>query len=85
MTLTTVTLTTEIELDVSVAAKWFCGLDDEQQAQFLIEVEKVSRESMAGKAGVQWLYMMGHLIDCKCSNDQTRDMIREWASYLEAA
>lgn len=85
MTRTAITVTTEIELDTVTAAKWFWGLSDEDQAQFLIEIEKISRETTGGRAGMQWCYMMGHLQTCECSNQQTRDMVEEWASYLREA
>lgn len=81
MTRTSITVTTEVELDVLTAAKWFWGLSDEDQAQFLIEVERVSRDDV-GNASSQWSYMIGHLKTCTCSNDQTREMVRDWAGYL---
>lgn len=80
---TSITVTTEIELDVKTAAAWFCGLDDEQQAQFLIEVQAEAERAMGVRADGQWYYMMGHLENCECSNEDTRQMIRDWAAYLE--
>ena len=73
--------TTEIELDVETAAKWFTGLSDEQQADFFIGVQ---RESLKwdGRPETQWYYMSRHLAECGCSNAATRDMIRYWAETV---
>lgn len=81
MTRTSITITTEVDLDVQTAAKWFWGLSDEDQAQFLIEVERVSREDV-GNASSQWCYMIGHLKTCECSNEPARQMVRDWADFL---
>lgn len=85
MTKTTLTVTTEITLDVETAATWFCGLSDEQQADFFINVQRVADETMGGNPYLQWAYMMGHLRTCECSNEATRAMIREWAAHLDDA
>ena len=85
MTTISVTVTTEIPLDVETAAKWFWGLSDEDQAQFLIEVDRISRADVGYGASTQWSYMIGHLQTCECSNDDARQMVRDWASYLERA
>lgn len=82
MTQTTITVTTKIDLDVKTAAAWFCGLDDEAQAQFLIEVQAEAGRTMGVSADSQWCYAMGHLKTCECSNEATRQMVRDWAAYL---
>lgn len=83
MTRTILTVTKEVDLDVRTAAMWFWGLSDEDQAQFLIEVEKISREDLRGSsADTQWYYMCGHLKSCECSNDETREMVRSWGAYV---
>lgn len=85
MTLVSITKTetTEIDLDVADAAKWFWGLTDEDQAQFLIEVDRVSRAEVGYGANSQWCYMIAHLKTCPCSNDDARQMVRDWAGFLE--
>jgi hypothetical protein len=78
----TVTRTFEIDITAKEAAEWFCGVSDEDQAQFLIEVERISREWHPNADG-QWWYMCGHLQECGCSNEETREMVRTWAHYLD--
>lgn len=80
--MTRITVTTDIELDVETAAKWFAALDDDQMCRFLVAV--------AAEAGAypsdpdnQWYYLGGHLRSCECSNEETRDMIRSWAHWME--
>lgn len=78
----------EVELDAEAAAQWFWAASDEAQADFFVAVERISREDCArlGKnfgPSMQWLYMIGHLNTCQCSNPETREMIRQWASMIE--
>ncbi len=75
-------VTTEIDLDIDTAAKWFCGLDDDQMAKFLV---KVATESLSyeGNAENQWYYLGGHLRSCSCVTEATRDMLRKWVYWME--
>lgn len=82
MTNVKVTTTIEVELDPKLVAAWFWGLDDETQAQFFIELQAISAAD-APNPSMQWLYMIGHLNTCSCSNSATRDMIKEWAEYIK--
>lgn len=68
-----VTTTTELELDVTLAAQWFCGLSDDQQAQFFIEVAAIA--SPWGDS--QW-YHVGERL--RRSTDEARDMIKNLAA-----
>ncbi len=76
------TVTTEIELDVKTAAKWFAHLSDDEMAEFLIQVEKESRVYPSDPDN-QWYYLGGHLRNCECSNDETRQMLRRWVYWMD--
>lgn len=74
----------EVELNAEAAAQWFWSVSDEEQADFLIAVERISREAVGeGGADSQWFYMVGHLNTCKCSNPETRAMIRSWGERIK--
>ena len=77
-----VTVTTEIDLSIDTAAEWFCGLDDDQMCKFLVAVA-ARAEHFQGSADNQWYYLGGHLRNCGCSTDRARDMIRQWAHWME--
>lgn len=72
----------EIDLTIEDAAKWFCSLGDDEMADFLIRVEAESRK-FEGMPETQWAYLGGHLRNCECSNEETRDMLRSWVWHME--
>lgn len=78
----TIKVTTEINLDIETAAKWFAGLDDDEMCRFLVAV---AREAQAYPSDPdnQWYYLGGHLKYCQCSTEDTREMIRRWAYWME--
>jgi hypothetical protein len=82
MARTTITVTTDIELDVETAAKWFAALDDDQMAKFLVAVAAEAR-NYPSSADNQWYYLGGHLKNCECSTEEAREMIRSWAHWME--
>jgi hypothetical protein len=84
MTAATIEIKTTIELDIDTAAKWFCNLNDEMQADFLVSVQKHSIDwsGYSDPCSSQWYYMARHLATCACSNKDTREMIRYWAETL---
>lgn len=65
---------TKLTLDVQVAAKWFCGLSDEQQADFFIAVAKEA-ESWDQPQWDQWWLVGKHLRTCSCSTDEARELV----------
>lgn len=77
-----VKLTTEIELDVETAAKWFASLDDDQMCRFLVAVANEA-EKWARPPDMQWHYLGGHLRNCECSTDAAREMVKSWAYWTE--
>ena len=78
----TITVTTEIELDIETAAKWFANLDDDQMCRFLVAVAKEA-EAYPGSPDDQWYYLGGHLRYCHCSTDAAREMVKAWAHWAE--
>ena len=77
-----VEITTQINLDIETAAKWFASLDDDQMCRFLVAVAKEA-ESFSGNADNQWYYLGGHLKSCECSTESAREMIRKWVYWME--
>ncbi len=80
--MTTITVTTEIELDIKTAAKWFAGLDDDEMCKFLVAVAEEAK-SFTGNADNQWYYLGGHLKNCECSTPEAREMIQRWVYWME--
>lgn len=75
MARTEITVTTVVDIDVPLGAKWFAGLDDEEQTQFFKEVAAAA-ESWPNYQGMQWYLVGRHLAKCECSSPGARDMIR---------
>lgn len=78
---TSITVTTEIELTVETAAKWFVGLSDEQQADFFVEAAKASLAWGPLWAG-QYYSAGRHLRDCECSTNEARELVKTLAEGL---
>lgn len=74
---------TKITLDTETAAQWFCGLTDEGQADFFIEVAKQA-QSWERYHADQWWYVGRHLRTCSCSTDDAREVVRSLYSGLVA-
>ena len=73
---------TEVEVDIATLAKCFAHMQDEDQAQFFIEVAKIA-ETWPYRGDTQWYYVGSHLRNCECSTDAARDMIRSIAEAVE--
>lgn len=63
-------------------AEAFCDLNDEDQAQVLIEAAKIASEWPTNN-GMQWFYVGRHLKNCECSTEEARDLVRDIAHGLE--
>lgn len=79
---TEITTKVTIDLDVEMGAKWFAGLDDEQQVQFFNAVAEESK-SWPHHADFQWCSIGEHLANCECATDGARDMVRAIAEHME--
>lgn len=64
-----------VALDMSLAADWFCELNDEQQADFFIEVARRSSRWVRDHTN-QWWLVGRHLGTCDCSTEEARDMVK---------
>lgn len=80
--MTIIRVTTDIELDIETAAKWFAGLDDDQMCRFLVAVA-AEAEKYPSNPDNQWYYLGGHLRNCECSTDAAREMVKAWAYWAE--
>lgn len=78
----TIKVTTEIELDIKTAAKWFAGLDDDEMCKFLVAVAAESK-AYPSDPDNQWYYLGGHLKNCECSTEDAREMVRKWNYWME--
>lgn len=72
-------ITVEADFTPLMLAEAFCDMGDEEQAQFFIECTAIMGRWGAGKRSMQAHYIGGHLRQCACSNDATRELVREIA------
>lgn len=70
-----------IDIDVDVAAKWFAHQSDDTMCRFLVAVAAEAEKWPMG-ADNQWFYLGGHLRNCECSNETTREMLRSWVYWM---
>lgn len=78
----TIKVTTEIELDIETAAKWFASLDDDAMCRFLVAVANEAK-SYPSNPDNQWYYLGGHLRNCECSTEAAREMVKAWAYWID--
>lgn len=78
-----VELRTKVEVTVEVLAEVFCALDDDQMCKFFVEVHR--RASEVPAFDNQWYYLGGHLRSCECSNEGTREMLRNIVQHMETS
>lgn len=71
-----------VSLTVKELATAFAGLDDEQQAQFFIDVASEAAEWKDEPGAMtfdQWYGVGRHLRTCECSTDAARDLVMRLA------
>jgi hypothetical protein len=72
-----------VDITVDLLAQIFCSLDDDQMCKFFVKVhEEASKVSSFDN---QWYYLGGHLRNCECSNEVTRDMLRNIVQHMETS
>ena len=83
--MTTIRVTTDIELDIETAAKWFAALNDDDMAKFFCAVaEKVKGwPHPAMSPQMMWAYVGEHLATCECSTEDGRNMLRDIVHFME--
>lgn len=67
---------TEITLDIATAAKWFAGLNDDEQSKFFVAVCANMADVGHFQSETQWIAIGNHLATCECSTEEAREMIR---------
>ncbi len=76
-----------VVLDVKLAAEWFVELNDEQQADFFIEVARIASRWPHDHTH-QWWLVGRHLRTCNCSTEEARELVTNLhggLSYCEPA
>ena len=76
-------MTSIVDVTPEVLAKVFCALDDDQMCKFFVEVHRLASE--VPTFDNQWYYLGGHLRNCECSNEGTREMLRNIVRYMETS
>ena len=76
-------ITTSIELDIETAAKWFATLTDDEMCRFFVAINKEMQKFGPLAVENQWCQLGGHLMECECSNEETRQMLRDWVYWME--
>lgn len=74
-------LTLEVKLTPAQLAEAFCDLNDEDQAQFLIEAARIALAWRDG--GYQWHLVGRHLQSCECSTDDARSLVKDIYDGIE--
>jgi hypothetical protein len=72
-----------VDITVDLLAQVFCSLDDDQMCQFFVKVHEEA--SKVPTFDNQWFYLGGHLRNCECSNEGTREMLRSIVHYMETS
>lgn len=84
MSRTTVTVSTEIEIDIKTGATWFASLSDEDQSQFFVQVFEATKNWPKGAWNhtQQWFLVGRHIAECECSSDGAREVLEAlWEGY----
>lgn len=71
-----------VDIDVETLARLFVHLDDDQMCKFFVEVHRQATE-IGPQFDNQWYFLGGHLRNCKCSNEGTREMLRNIVYHME--
>jgi len=75
-------MVTKVDIDVPTLARIFAQLDDDDMCQFFVEVHRQA-ELVGPQFANQWYYLGGHLRNCKCSNEGTREMLRNIVHWMD--
>ena len=76
-------LKSKVNLTVELLAEVFCALDDDQMCKFFVEVHRIAEQNP--HFDNQWYYLGGHLRNCECSNEGTREMLRNIVEHMETS
>jgi hypothetical protein len=73
-----------VDVTPELLAEIFCGMDDEAQCKFFVEVGKIAQASPFN-FDQQWYFLGGHLRNCDCSTEPAREFIRGLARAMETS
>lgn len=73
----------KVNVTPELLAEIFCALDDDQMCKFFVEVHRIADSQPLFDN--QWYYLGGHLRSCKCSNEGTREMLRNIVRHMETS
>lgn len=73
----------KVHVHAAQIAQAFAEMDDEEQAQFFIEVAKIA-STWDGRTFQQWYSVGRHLATCECSNDEARELVQELAQGVNS-
>lgn len=71
------------EITVEQLAQWFCGMSDDDQAQFFVMVAAGMDAYEGIGRCMQLRYIGNHLRDCACSTESAREWISELAEIIK--
>ena len=77
------TTTVECDLTPRELAEVFCAQNDEEQAQFFVEVAKVLDRWSPHARDMQLHYIAGHMKTCECVSEDARNWVREIATAMD--
>lgn len=76
-------LKSKVNVTVELLAQCFAALDDDQMCKFFVEVHRIADQHPGFDN--QWWYLGGHLRNCRCSNEGTREMLRNIVHAMETS
>lgn len=79
----TITITTQVDLDIETAAKWFAGLSDEDWCAFFVAVADQSVVWGPGLESSMYWAVGRHLRECECSSEGARAMLHDIVRAME--
>jgi hypothetical protein len=80
---TSITITTEVDLDIETAAKWFAGLTDDEWCKFFVAVSNETALWSPHAEGTMYWATGRHLATCECSTDDARAMLHDIVKAME--
>jgi hypothetical protein len=76
-------MTSIVDVTPEKLAEIFCALDDDQQCKFFVHIHAIA-SNLPHWDNELW-YLAGHLRNCECSNDGTREMLRNLVANMETS
>jgi hypothetical protein len=77
-----------VEVDVPMTlenlASLFAELDDDSQARFFVEVDKIMQGWTPHERNMQAFYIGRHLRKCECSSEGAKEMLMEIVAAMDA-